>query len=124
VSFVFALKQVVEQKLGAAVRDGALRDAFHDFERVVDNLALHAFEIYAGCREKLYEIRLKELKNKTYKLVERVNAMPPRARAEGRGGAPPRAGAERPTTRRRSEQADPEEGRVLKLSEAPEKKKE
>lgn len=105
VSFVFALKEVVEQELGAVV-DGELRGAFRGFERLVDNLALHAFEIYAGCRERLHEIRLKEMKRKTYKLVERINAMPPRTRLG------------------RREEAG-QDGRVLKLSEeAPDKKDE
>jgi len=73
VAFVFLLKQVVRETLKQPVGEGKLDDAVLAFERRVDELALFAFDIYMGCREKLCEIRVEEMKRRTSKLVERMN---------------------------------------------------
>jgi hypothetical protein len=44
-----------------------------DFDRKVDGLALLAFDVYARCREDLFEARMSELKNSTSRLVKLVN---------------------------------------------------
>ena len=93
VGFVFALKDVIEQQLGADADAEALRH----FDRLVDNLALHAFEIYMACREKMAEIRINEVKKRTYKLVERFNALPPQTK-RGASGQGPGASRDEQTT--------------------------
>lgn len=63
IGFVFLVKK--------AVRD-ALNDSRHidveeldNFDRKVDELALRCFDCYTRCREKIYEIRLNELRRRS-----------------------------------------------------------
>jgi hypothetical protein len=65
VSFVFLLKE------SARGVPGIPGGNFDLFDRQVDRLALLAFDVYAACREKLYEIRLNEARRRVY-LLERV----------------------------------------------------
>ena len=69
--FVFVLKEVVHEAL--AQQREELGPALRDFEQRIDELALLAFEIYLGCKEQLYDIRVREMKRRTAKLVERMN---------------------------------------------------
>ena len=69
-AFVFALKDVMRRVLPL---DDAQQQAMLDFDRRVDGLALLAFDIFMSCKEKLYEIRVGEMKRRTAKLVERMN---------------------------------------------------
>jgi len=41
-------------------------------ESKIDSLALLSLDIYAKCREKLYEMRIKEVKNVQKRLLERA----------------------------------------------------
>ena len=50
-------------------------DQIRSFEQEIDKLANLGFDIYVSCREKLYEIRVNEIKNQTHMLVRRVNEM-------------------------------------------------
>jgi len=69
--FVFSLKQAILDVLGREAETVA-RDLLA-FERRIDELALVAFEIYVGCREQICEIRINEMKKRTFKLEERMN---------------------------------------------------
>ena len=62
VAFVFLLKDVVREELEKNPRDLEARDEARRLEARVDQLALLAFDVYTQCREKLFEIRVKELK--------------------------------------------------------------
>ncbi len=75
VGFVFSLKEVVRKRLA---RDGHLEhwaEELRTWEDDVDRVALMAFNIYMECREKLYELRVEEVKNRTARLLERANAI-------------------------------------------------
>lgn len=73
VSFIFSLKQVVREEL-ARTKTGAVPEAdLAEFESAVDRLALLAFDIFMQCREKLYEIKANEVRNMTYRLLQRAN---------------------------------------------------
>ena len=74
--FVFQLKDVVRELLAKQLEElaeGARHAELGAFERQVDHLALLAFEVYLGCKEQLYELRVGEMKRRTAKLVERMN---------------------------------------------------
>ena len=76
-SFVFFLKDLVREQLAqerggqASLPTGELAE----FEGRIDRLALLAFENYTECREKLYEIRIKEIKNRSHRLLQRANLL-------------------------------------------------
>ena len=50
-----------------------------------------------ACREKMAEIRINEVKKRTYKLVERFNALPPQTK-RGASGQGPGASRDEQTT--------------------------
>jgi hypothetical protein len=68
VSFVMELKGLVKGALG----DGYSAE-MRDFDSRIDQMALLAFDIYAKCRQKLFEIRVNEVKHQVGRLLERAN---------------------------------------------------
>ncbi len=57
VSFIYSLKQVIRESLNKELKDKSLSRELLDFETHIDQLALVAFDIYMGCKEKLYELK-------------------------------------------------------------------
>lgn len=72
VAFIFKLKEIVRRELDA---DTLNPDELRRFDNKIDELALRTFDIYMSCREKIYELRATELRNWTYKLLERANLL-------------------------------------------------
>ena len=62
VSFLPALKKIVRLELAQDERCQHLLEEFQDFAAEVDRLTLLSFDLYMSCREKVHEIRIKELK--------------------------------------------------------------
>lgn len=87
-AFIFHLKKVVREMVaerqkkiaesGGSRKTEPLEVTMEDmlaFESRVDHLALLAFKVYSQCREKLYEVRLGELKMRTFRLLQRSNLL-------------------------------------------------
>jgi hypothetical protein len=72
VGFVFELKKSIRQELADELRAGATEHDLVELESRIDRMALLAFDIYMVCREKVYEIKANEAKNRTYMLLERA----------------------------------------------------
>ncbi|MGD8439791.1 MAG: RsbRD N-terminal domain-containing protein [Holophagae bacterium] len=68
VGFVLDLKDVYE-----SVVLGASDDDRQDFGRRIDGLLLAAFNVYSRCRQQVYDIRVKEIRNRSLKVMERLN---------------------------------------------------
>jgi hypothetical protein len=68
VSFMFVLKDVVRWEL--AKNGGILPAELAEFESAIDRVALQAFDIYMACRERLFQIRIRELQNGTHILTD------------------------------------------------------
>jgi len=62
VSFVFRLKDIAREAVGAPQRRGPDPAAVHEFEARVERLGLMAFDSYVQFREELYELRVQEAK--------------------------------------------------------------
>ena len=62
VSFVLSLKKALREELGDQLWKNQFSADLLEFESKIDELALLAMEIYTKYREKIQEIRLKELK--------------------------------------------------------------
>jgi hypothetical protein len=76
VAFIFLLKKVIREEADVAIRENRLTHAdLMTFEARIDDLALQAFDIYMACREKLYEVRVGEFKNRTFRLLQRANLL-------------------------------------------------
>jgi hypothetical protein len=75
VAFVFLLKDSLAEGLSKELRDHAVVKAFLELESRIDALAGAAFDIFMRCRERIYEIKAKEIQNRAYKLLERMNQL-------------------------------------------------
>jgi RsbT co-antagonist protein rsbRD N-terminal domain len=64
-SFIPSLKGIIREELKGEVRETSDREELCQLETRIDGLALLAFDCYMKCREKIYEIRLGELRKRT-----------------------------------------------------------
>jgi len=53
-----------------AKNGGILPAELADFEAAIDRAALQAFDIYMACRERLFQIRIRELQDGTHVLTD------------------------------------------------------
>jgi hypothetical protein len=74
VAFAFELKDVVRQTLAGELADDApqLQAELRDFEAKLEMLGFMAFDVYVACRERLFEVRINELKRSVNTLVRRA----------------------------------------------------
>jgi hypothetical protein len=83
-SFIFSLKDIV-RRVCAAERSAEAEAELKEFDSRIDRLALLAFDNYMECRETLFEIKVKELKDL---VAIQTRNMWKSAAAEGGGEAP------------------------------------
>ncbi len=67
------LKKVIREELLDDIRTNQLIDSLLELETKIDELTGLSFDIYMECREKLFKIRTKEIKDMTYRLIQRAN---------------------------------------------------
>ncbi len=75
-SFVFSLKDVIRKVLGKKIGENDIHDQLLILETRIDALALRAFDVYMGCREEMYELRVNEVKRmreQALRLLERTD---------------------------------------------------
>lgn len=78
-AFAFLLKRAIIEELGSEIEKKQVFGEWLSFESNIDELASRAFNIYMKCREKIYELRVNEVKAereqafRLLKLVGRVN---------------------------------------------------
>ena len=71
VGFVFLLKRIIrEEARKEDWKDRISTEDLLELESHIDNMALLAFNVYVECREKLYAVRLNEVKNRTFRLLQ------------------------------------------------------
>jgi hypothetical protein len=73
VGFIFLLKAAVRQELGAETLNDDSFGQWQMIEAKVDELALLVFDTYEECRRQIHEIQANELRNRTMKLLQRLN---------------------------------------------------
>lgn len=73
VSFVFLLKRVVHEALATDKGDKPSQEELLAFESWVDGLALLAFDTYMRRRERIFEIRTKEIRAHADRVRDRLN---------------------------------------------------
>ena len=66
--FIFGLKRVIREELGGHPFPAELLEC----ERRIDRLALLAFNIYVGCKEQIFQLRVDEVKNRVGALLRRA----------------------------------------------------
>lgn len=76
VAFIFQVKAVVRNEVGAeALREPGAAEALSVFDAAVDDLALYAFDLYMQCREKIYDIKAREARNATFRLLQKAEIL-------------------------------------------------
>lgn len=76
--FVFLLKKAIRDELESEIRENQLFEELLKFESRIDTLALFALDLYMKCREKVYELRVNEVKAEremALKLLGRAHLM-------------------------------------------------
>lgn len=73
VGFVFLLKRVVRETVDVEGADPRLQAELQEFESRVDGAALLAFDLYLKHRERIHEIRTKEVRERSERLMERMS---------------------------------------------------
>ena len=74
--FVFLLKKAIREVLADDIGNSLDYKSLLEFEAKIDEVALLALDIYMKCREKVYEIRLNEVKaegERVFRLLELSN---------------------------------------------------
>ena len=73
--FIFDLKKLIREELAENMGESRISEDLWELERKIDAMGLMSLDIYTKCREKLYELRVKEVKNRVGRLIERANMM-------------------------------------------------
>lgn len=69
VGFVLLLKKTIREKLGSEISDVRIFEQWSTLESKIDTMALLAFDIYMKCREKIFEIKVNEVKGETQRIL-------------------------------------------------------
>jgi hypothetical protein len=70
-SFIFELKQILREELKKEIVAHDLPDEILEMEEKIDRLALLGFDVYTNCRQRLYEIRVNEVKSQVSGLMRK-----------------------------------------------------
>ena len=71
-SFIFFLKDVIRDNIKKEDFQAQLFSELLLFESKIDELSLITFNLYMNCREKIYELKANEMKNRTFRAFERA----------------------------------------------------
>jgi len=70
IGFMFGLKEVIREEVGDEALQGELRKEWAALESRIDGLALLCFDIYTECRQKLFDIRVNEVRTQASRLLK------------------------------------------------------
>jgi hypothetical protein len=70
--FLFPLKNVIREVVQAEAPEKGIGEELVALERRIDQLVLLSFDKYMECRERLFEIRIREIKASTCRTWERI----------------------------------------------------
>ena len=72
-SFLFLLKKVLRKELKKELKGLQIFEEMQLIESRIDEIALLAFNIYMKCKEQIYDIRVNEVRNMSFRLLKRAN---------------------------------------------------
>lgn len=70
VGFLFGLKGLIRQELGQSLYDKHFVKQWAALEARIDRLALLGFDIYQKCRQQIYDIRVRDVKRRSERLLQ------------------------------------------------------
>jgi hypothetical protein len=68
--FIPLLKKIIKESLGDRILESVSSREWMTLNCKIDQLTLQAFDIYMECREKIHQLKVKELKNRMGKIQE------------------------------------------------------
>ena len=75
IQFIFFLKKVILDELGEEMYKAETLNDYYKIEERIDRAALIAFDLYVQCKEKVFQIRVKEIKNNSFKSLEKTDSL-------------------------------------------------
>ena len=72
-SFILQLKGIIREELNKSAPANGITGELQALEDRIDQMALIGFDVYSECRQKLYDIRVNEVKNQVGRLLEKAN---------------------------------------------------
>jgi hypothetical protein len=69
-AFVLGLKKIIRDELGERLQQEGMSEQWAAFRSRIDGMALMCFDIYTECRQRIFDIRVKELRNQSHKLLK------------------------------------------------------
>jgi len=85
-SFIPSLKGIIREELKREMQERRVIEELSELETRIDQLTLLAFDHYMRCREKIYEIRMQEMRAQSAGVMERIQGG--EARRVGTPGPP------------------------------------
>ena len=70
VGFVLDLKKAIRDELKVELVEKAISDELLNFELLIDQVMLLGFDLYMEAREKVFKIRVNEIKSRSYKAID------------------------------------------------------
>ncbi len=74
VGFIFFLKQAIREQVASELGQDGLARQLLDLEARIDRLALDVFDIYMQCRERIFDVKVGEIKKRTFALAGNLRA--------------------------------------------------
>lgn len=71
-AFIFSLKGILRDLFANEMNDAGMLRQFAEIENRIDRVGLAAFDVFMACREKLYELKSNETRNRVFKAFERA----------------------------------------------------
>ncbi|MDY6950269.1 MAG: RsbRD N-terminal domain-containing protein [Thermodesulfobacteriota bacterium] len=68
--FIFGLKKIIGEELADQLQQEGISGQWAALGSRIDGLALMCFDIYTECRQRVFDIRVKELRNQSHKLLK------------------------------------------------------
>jgi hypothetical protein len=78
IGFIFLLKQAVLEELADKIAGNPTSKGLLEFKSRIDKMALLAFDIYMGYRERIYEIKVSEAeaqREMAFRMLDRIHTM-------------------------------------------------
>jgi len=72
VGFVLRLKEVIRESIKDELNDG-LKNQLTELDEIIDMVTLNVFDKYMEYREKVFAIKANEIRNRSMKMIERIN---------------------------------------------------
>ena len=70
VGFLFDIKKAIRDELKVELVERAISDELLNFELLIDQVILLGFDLYMEAREKVFKIRVNEIKSRSYKAID------------------------------------------------------